>query len=85
MDWNTEFNVTPEQVAAEVRRIQKEKRTYNDYGEPEKNRSYYHELRDKPCGQGKTALVKKRGQTKSFLDFAQASRKRCFVFNTLYH
>ena len=39
MDWNKEFNVTPEQVAAEVRRIQKEKRTYNDYSEPEKNKA----------------------------------------------
>jgi len=29
MDWNKEFKVTPERVAAEVRRIQKEKRTYN--------------------------------------------------------
>ena len=42
MDWNKEFNVTPEQVADEVKRIQKEKEvTYNDYGEPEKKRSYY--------------------------------------------
>jgi len=49
MDWNTEFNVTPERVAAEVRRIQKEKRTFNDYGEPEKKQSYYQELRDSPC------------------------------------
>ena len=49
MDWNTEFNVTPERVAAEVRRIQKEKRTFNDYGEPEEKQSYYQELRDRPC------------------------------------
>ena len=52
MDWNTEFNVTPEQVAAEVRRIQKEKEViYNDHGQAEPKRSYYQELRDKPCGQ----------------------------------
>ena len=51
MDWNTEFNVTPERVAAEVRRIQKEKRTFNDYGEPEKKQSYYQELRDRHCWQ----------------------------------
>jgi len=52
MDWNIEFNVTPEQVAAEVRRIQKEKEViYNDHGQAEPKRSYYQELRDKPCGQ----------------------------------
>ena len=52
MDWNKEFNVTPEQVAAEVKRIQKEKETFNDYGEPEKKRSYYQKLREKQtCGQ----------------------------------
>ncbi len=51
MDWNKEFNVTPEQVAAEVKQIQKEKGTFNDYGEPEKKRSYYQELREKPCWQ----------------------------------
>ena len=47
MDWNKEFNVTPDQVADEVRQIQKEKGTFNDYGEPEKKRSYYQELREK--------------------------------------
>ena len=51
MEWNKEFKVTPERVAAEVRRIQKEKRTFNDYGEPEKKQSYYQELRDRPCWQ----------------------------------
>jgi len=39
MDWNKEFNVTPEQVGEELRRIQKEKGTFNDYGEPEKNKA----------------------------------------------
>ena len=50
MDWNKEFNVTPEQVAAEVRRIKKEKEvTYNDYGKAVPKRSYYQELRDRHC------------------------------------
>jgi len=52
MDWNKEFNVIPKQVAAEVRRIQKEKEvTYNDHGQAEPKRSYYQELRDRPCWQ----------------------------------
>jgi len=59
MDWNTEFNVTPERVAAEVRRIQKEKRTFNDYGEPEKKQSYYQELRDRPCWQVETSCLRR--------------------------
>ena len=64
MDWNTEFNIDIKEVAQEVRQIQKEKRTYNDYGKAVPKRSYYHELRDKPCGQGKTALVKKEVKPK---------------------
>ena len=52
MDWNTEFNIDIKKVAQEVRQIRKEKKIqYNDYGELEKNRSYYQELRNKPCGQ----------------------------------
>jgi len=45
-----EFNVTPEQVAAEVKQIQKEKEViYDDYGKASPKRSYYQELRDRPC------------------------------------
>jgi len=50
MDWNTEFNIEIKKVAQEVKQIRKEKKIqYNDYGEPEKNRRYYQELRDRPC------------------------------------
>ena len=49
MDWNKEFNIDIKEVAKEVRRIQKEKRIFNDYGEPEKKQSYYQELRDRHC------------------------------------
>ena len=47
-----EFNVTPEEVEREVGQIQKEKKIqYDDYGQAVPKRSYYQELRDKPCGQ----------------------------------
>ena len=60
-----EFNVTPEEVEKEVGQIQKEKKIqYDDYGQAVPKRSYYQELRDKPCGQGKTALVKKEVKPK---------------------
>jgi len=52
MDWNTEFNIDIKEVAKEVRQILKEKKIqYNDYGKALHKRSYYQELRDKPCGQ----------------------------------
>ena len=45
-----EFNVTPEEVEREVGQIQKEKKIqYDDYGKAVPKRSYYQELRDKPC------------------------------------
>jgi len=49
MDWNTEFNIDIKKVAQEVRQIRKEKIQYNDYGQAEPKRSYYQELRDRPC------------------------------------
>jgi len=50
MNWNKEFKVTPEQVAAEVKQIKKEKEViYDDYGKALHKRSYYQELRDRHC------------------------------------
>jgi len=52
MDWNTEFNIDIKVVAKEVRQIGEEKKViYDDYGKAVPKRSYYQELRDKPCGQ----------------------------------
>ena len=52
MDWNTEFNIDIKEVAKEVRHIGEEKKViYDDYGKAVPKRSYYQELRDKPCGQ----------------------------------
>ena len=52
MDWNTEFNIDIKVVAKEVRQIREEKKViYDDYGKAVPKRSYYQELRDKPCGQ----------------------------------
>ena len=52
MDWNTEFNIDIKKVAQEVRQIRKEKKIqYDDYGQAELKRSYYQELRDRPCWQ----------------------------------
>ena len=52
MDWNKEFNIDIKEVANEVDQIRKQKKIqYDDYGQAEPKRSYYQELRDKPCGQ----------------------------------
>ena len=52
MDWNTEFNIDIKEVAKEVRQIGEEKKViYDDYGKAVPKRSYYQELRDRPCGQ----------------------------------
>ena len=50
MDWNKEFNIDIKKVAQEVRQIRKEKKIqYNDYGQAVPKRSYFQELRDRPC------------------------------------
>jgi len=52
MDWNKEFNIDIKEVAKEVRQIRKEKKIqYNDYGQAVPKRSYFQELRDRPCWQ----------------------------------
>ena len=52
MDWNTEFNIDIKQVAKEVRQIREEKKViYDDYGKAVPKRSYFQELRDRPCWQ----------------------------------
>ena len=52
MDWNTEFNIDIKQVAKEVRQIGEEKKViYDDYGKAVPKKSYYQELRDRPCWQ----------------------------------
>ena len=52
MDWNTEFNIDIKQVAKEVRQIGEEKKViYNEYGKALPKRSYYQELRGRPCWQ----------------------------------
>ena len=50
MDWNTEFNIDIKEVAKEVRQIREEKKViYDGYGKAAPKRSYFQELRDRPC------------------------------------
>jgi len=60
MDWNTEFNIDIKQVAKEVRQIREEKKViYDDYGKAVPKRSYYQELRDRPCWQVETSCLRR--------------------------
>jgi len=60
MNWNKEFKVTPEQVAAEVKQIKKEKEViYDDYGKALHKRSYYQELRDRHCWQVEISCLRR--------------------------
>ena len=50
MNYLKEFKIDIKQVAKEVRQIREEKKViYDDYGKALHNRSYYQELRDRPC------------------------------------
>jgi len=50
MNYLKEFKIDIKQVAKEVRQIREEKKVmYNDYGKAVPKRSYYQELRDRPC------------------------------------